>query len=331
MRAYSPNNRARGHWDFDAAETERENTFTPAFELPAGPFRTASPLPEPGSLEAMMCTSLCGPHLPSPDLALFTDIPAFRNNLGIRRHEVQSFVERFRVLPLELQELVIVEQRQNDLFWMDALCRVEDQPWWLELGPAKRRIFQKVKNIHENSIADVEIEERAGRNLIRIFSYLITHYWPLNENAVVWHYLQPLRRDGEERGEMPGRDHRSVYKYSFWYFAIELMDEWLGCRPDWRPVAVSRLLNLKRIAQFEVMAEISSSWMKRVGDSRSEIDSVYEAGDFWEVWEYWEDELDPLEDKYSKMSWDEAKEASLYELQVMITNGDWDIESDVDD
>lgn len=173
FRAYSPNNSTRGYWDFDPHEIRRDNTFTPAvIEPPEGqrpwidfiPPRTPSPLPEPGSLEAMLSGSLADPRPPSPGVPIFAN-NHFRNNIGIRRHEVRDFTRRFRALPPELRVRVIQRRQQEDLFWMDALRDIESQVWLYNLSPRKREVVYKVQRLHHQAGDDFDDEQRIGAEL----------------------------------------------------------------------------------------------------------------------------------------------------------------------
>ena len=164
-RVYSPNNRMRGTWDFDAEEIARENAFPVEEDIqpPPGqrpgvdfiPPRTPTPPPEEDSLEAMMYSSIASPRPDSRNVLIFMN-NAIRNNIGIRRHEIRDFAFRFRRLPAELRPLVIIERQRDDIFWMDALERVEDQVWWYNLTPTQRQ------SVHEGE-ACVPLCERPHR------------------------------------------------------------------------------------------------------------------------------------------------------------------------
>ena len=110
-RAYSPNNRTRGFWDWDPATIESENAFAAKEELLSP---SPSPIPEPSSLEAMMYTSLREPSPGLPSIPLFIISPDEPSDHSIRSYEVAQFATRFRALSERLQALIIVEQRRNE-------------------------------------------------------------------------------------------------------------------------------------------------------------------------------------------------------------------------
>ena len=93
-RAYSPNNRVRGFWDWDPAVIERDNHCTSSRGCTAStgdrgqwvdfiPPRTPSPPPEEGSLQAMMFSSIAETRPDRPGVPIFANNET-RNNIGIR-------------------------------------------------------------------------------------------------------------------------------------------------------------------------------------------------------------------------------------------------------
>ena len=80
-----------------------------------------------------------------------------------------------------------------------------------------------------------------------------------------------------------------------------------------RRVAVFRLLNRKRLHEFESMILRLGEWIHSVGDYAREIEGVHEYGDFWSLAEEWEKDLERLEDQ-PRPSAKEVDEMSKDEL-----------------
>ena len=249
LRVYSPNNRIRGFWDWDREEIERENTFTlvdlepPEWQRPS---RSPSPMPEPGTLEAMLSGSLADPRPPPPGLPIFTDYH-FRNNIGIRRHEVPVFTSRFLALPVELQSRVVQLQRQEDIFWMDALERVEDIVWLYNLGPRQREVAHQIQSLYQIAINDIQIEENDGREMIAAAQKLLSGRWPFIGNTEADRFFETLAFEGQECGTL--RDGTESRGFVFWMNVVNIVDS-NNLSRDLRGYAIRRLLTLRRVERF---------------------------------------------------------------------------------
>ena len=333
-RAYSPNNRIRGTWDFDPDEIARENSFTPPHVEPAPgiasePARVHSPLHEDGSLAQMMAGSLAEPTPPPPDPPTFASATFFSTS-GIGQHEMSDFADGLRALPQALQSAVVVLQRFNNMSWMDELHLVEEFDLQYNLMPERRAIYVKTLNLYQGFKDNIEALDKEGQGLkARFRGYLELSWRLVNDDDPADQprmFFETLFSDDLEHGTL--RNGNVIDGLKFWYHAVKLIDNY-DLPVIIRQTAVLRLLNIKRIQGFQEIAPYLKRWIDSVGNEEREARGIYREGDFWTWAEDWEKALETLEDSEKfKMSPEDAEIVTRENLERTITFGQYSLEAE---
>ncbi|KAK3723908.1 hypothetical protein LTR37_001392 [Vermiconidia calcicola] len=322
-RAYSPNGRVVGFDDLTPEDVEHENAFAPVQDDANSP-RSPSPAPAPESLEAMMSGALAESPPSSRGLPIFSD-NHHRSNAGVRRHEVAEFASRFAALPTELQEAVIVLQKQEDIFWMDALARIESIVWLFNLRPEKRRIALIVKDIHSTVKEDYLAEWHIYQRLLARFRTALNAVDSIIRNDEGLMLLfDEFRTSSNSEGHMC-RD------LDWWLDTIDAIDrdfEVCDETVNLRQTAVECFLSNGRMTKFYTMCNSWSEWLRVVGDLNREAEGIRRTGDFWIIpqgttdtkgtWTTsleWKQLLQRAEDSFCKLSTDDMWTVSIRVLE----------------
>jgi hypothetical protein len=334
-RVYSPNGKSHIPWDWDPEEIERENAFTPPdlseYMTEDSP-RPSSPWPEPGSREAMFIGSLGEEDRPrSPGLPIFEDYTIHNAGvIGIRHEDVPSFVERFRSLPCGLQAEVIVRQREEDIFWMNALEQAESQVWWFKFTPTMRQIIKHIQTtlamVEEILEHEEEVLDETDDELMDIFGF--RSRLPIVISSELKRYFHTYVHDGSHIGRSVVA--RPVEGIFFFLTGIKKVDRHILRQPaekqavwgEIRKTMVFAALLKGRIDHFEELKDELDKWLGLVGDKEAEQFVFSDEGGFWTMHTTLRREVEEADEAFGKIRpWQDVN-VTVEDLEFMLDLAD---------
>ena len=116
------------------------------------------------------------------------------------RHEIRDFAFRFRQLRTELQPLVIVEHERDDIFWIDALQRVQSQVLVVQSDAHSAwSVYKSEARVRLLSGITWESLYKDGRDLVTVFRYLLIQHWTDIQAKDMVGSFESLKSTGKEQ------------------------------------------------------------------------------------------------------------------------------------